>query len=246
MKDSNVNYEMYNKLYSGDVLYYNKLNNAHERYQMYLQKKLHKYINPEALNNVLDIGSGAGVKTYLVAKDFPHSQVLGIDFAEEGIKCANSFFEKQDNLSFEVGDAKRSGYESYDMIMAFEIAEHIDDYHQFFKEISLNTKRYIMLSTPIGRMRKYEDKVGHLRNFQKREIEEIFHCNGFKPVKIFYAGFPFWSPISRDLLNITFDNRDHTSSKKTNKLFHDVLFFLYKYFCFLHHGDQFIGLFEKE
>ena len=68
--------------------------------------------------------------------------------------------------------------------------------------IIIVSNRYIMVSVPIGRMREYEKEHGHFRNYQKGELESFFEENGFKTLKTYYAGFPFWSPITRDLLNL--------------------------------------------
>ena len=247
MNKNDVNYDLYNGLYTGDVLYYNKKYNAHERYQYLLQKKILKFINPKNIKSIADIGCGAGVKTFITATHFTNVTVLGTDFAEQGIKKANEHFKEQKNLNYSVKNVlDKENLEKYDLITAFEIAEHIEDWKGFISDICNATNKYIVLSFPTGRMRKYEDKIGHCRNFKKGEVELFLKEQGFKPIKIYNAGFPFWSPLSRDLLNLVYDDRDHTSSMKINKYFHNILYILYKYFTSKNIGDQFIGVFERE
>ena len=109
-------------------------------------------------------------------------------------------------------------------------------------------------------MREYEVQVGHLRNFQKGEIENFIKLNGFNVVKVFYAGFPFYSPLGRDWLNKNYKGYDESISgtftagydesisgtfTAKQKIFHNILYILFRYFCFKNIGDQFVGLFEK-
>ena len=97
-------------------------------------------------------------------------------------------------------------------------------------------------------MRDYEKYVGHLRNFKKGEIENFIANNGFKKIKTFYAGFPFYSPLGRDWLNRNYKGYDESVSgnfTKKQKLFHYMLYILFRYFCFRNIGDSFVGLFEK-
>ena len=88
-----------------------------------------------------------------------------------------------------------------------------------------------------------------MRNFQKGEIENFIKLNGFNVVKVFYAGFPFYSPLGRDWLNKNYKSYDESMSTQIitikGRIFHTMLYILLRYFCFKNIGDQFIGLFEK-
>lgn len=72
---------------------------------------------------------------------------------------------------------------------------------------------------------------------------------GFKKIDVLYAGFPFWSPLTRDMMN----KIGHSDGNKLddtltafNPLVHKAIYILYRYLSFKRIGDQFIGLFEKE
>ena len=68
-------------------------------------------------------------------------------------------------------------------------------------------------------------------------------------MKVFYAGFPFYSPITRDLLTLGGSSPGLTGKElgfweKQVSLF---IYYLYRYCSTINRGgDQFMGLFQKE
>jgi hypothetical protein len=99
-------------------------------------------------------------------------------------------------------------------------------------------------------MRPVEVHFGYLPNFKKGEVEEFMRAQGFSPQRIFYAGFPFYSPLYRELCNLT----DSASNSFTTgqygprqKIVSSVLYALFRYAstrrCL---GDQFCGLFGRD
>ena len=72
--------------------------------------------------------------------------------------------------------------------------------------------------------------------------------NGFRTVKTFYPGFPFYSPLGRDWLNKNYKSYEEDVAGKftfKQKVFHKLLYIVFRYFCLKNHGDFFYGLFEK-
>ena len=143
----------------------------------------------------------------------------------------------------------------YDLVSSFDVLEHIEDWEEFLSNMLKLSNKYILLTFPTGKMPEYEKLYGHLRNFKKGEIEKFLSYNGFKKIKTFYAGFPFYSPLGRWYLGLgtNFNNYEENNGSLTNgaftikqKIFHTLLFILFRYFCFQHIGDRFLGLFEKE
>ena len=241
------NYKIYNNLYKR---YSNTFGyTGGIRYQFYLIKTLLKYINKD-INTILDIGAGEGSKTYLLSEYFSNAKVFGIDFTEEGINLAKNKYKKS-NLYFEKLDVFNIDKKetSYDIVSCFEVLEHVEDWQTLLKKITDISDKYILISVPTGRMREYEVNIGHLRNFQNGEIENFLKVNGFDIVKVFYAGFPFYSPLGRDWINKNYKSYDKSMSTEIisikGKIFHTMLYILLRYFCFKNIGDQFIGLFEK-
>nr|WP_297275971.1 class I SAM-dependent methyltransferase [uncultured Brachyspira sp.] len=205
-----------------------------------------KCIPKYEVNSILDIGCGEGQKTYLLLKYFNNAKVLGIDFTEEGIKLANNIYFNVENLTFEKENVFNIDKNkiNYDIVSCFEVLEHVEDWPSLLKKISDISNKYVLVSVPTGKMRDYEKYVGHLRNFKRGEIEDFMNNNGFKTIKTFYAGFPFYSPLGRDWLNRNYDSMNGRLIR-TQKIIQTLMYILFRFFCFNNIRDSFFGLFEK-
>ena len=201
-------------------------------------------------NSVLDVGCGQGLNTVKFAEDWPNAKIVGVDLSDIGIKYANDHYGTNKNVSFICGDVSDmlNDEEKFDLVTAFELLEHIEDWEKVAKVMTKISNRYIIVSVPIGRMREYEKEHGHFRNYQNGEIESFFEENGFQTIKTYYAGFPFWSPITRDLLNLLpIDNTSDVQVEMglAKKIVSLLLYYSFRHFSLKNKGDQFVGLFEK-
>ena len=240
------NYKIYNNRYESHTDSYNYSGGI--RWAFSLIKDIIKYCDKASVKNILDVGCGNGVKSVLLANYFSNAKLLGIDFTDEGIKKANANYSKVSNIHFDKADIFEMQTEKYDMVSCLEVLEHIEDWQSILKKICDISNKYVLISVPTGRMRDYEKYVGHLRNFKKGEIENFMENNGFKKIKTFYAGFPFYSPLGRDWLNRNWKGYEEDISgifTKKQKIFHTIVYIVFRYFCFKNIGDNFVGLFEK-
>ena len=213
-----------------------------------IQDQIRSLEQPEEIQSVLDVGCGEGTITWSMAKWLPRAQVLGIDFSAAGIDCGRGRYSLP-NLHFEHDERSQRMVERYDMVTAFEVLEHIEDWQEFLSRMAAAANRYVLVSFPTGRMRPFEVHVGHFRNFKKGEVEEFMRTQGFTAERIFYAGFPFYSPLYRELCNLT----DSASNSFTTgrygarqKIVANVLYSLFRYGSSRRRfGDQFCGLFRR-
>jgi hypothetical protein len=111
------------------------------------------------------------------------------------------------------------------------------------------SRKFVMLSFPLGRKRRFEVHVGHLRNFRRGEVEKFMHSRGFVPEQLFCAGFPFYSPFYREACNLT-DSASNSFTTGTygprQKIVAQVLYSLFRFASTKRHfGDQFCGLFRR-
>jgi hypothetical protein len=179
---------------------------------------------------------------------FPDSDVTGLDRSELGIRCATERYTRG-NLGFLCSE-DLSAYpdHAFDMVTCFEVLEHVEDWRAMTRDIARVTSRFMLLSFPTGRMRQFEQHVGHLRNFRRGQFERFASELGFRSVSIFYAGFPFYSPLFRNCCDFTNSGGAAFTIGKYGwwqRRLSDLIFIFFRYFSFTKHGDQFCGLFER-
>ena len=201
------------------------------------------------ITNILDVGCGEGTITFsTLVSMFPSAYITGIDFSKTAINAAKERYHS-DKLTF-IHDMKSSALNfQYSLVTCFEVLEHVEKWQNLLRSIAMSSKHYIMISVPVGRMRPFEKNVGHLRNFEKGQIEKYLLSLNFKPLIVYYAGFPFYSPIYRELCNIT-NSANNAFTKGSygwqQKLVSHFFFFCFKYLSSKRrYGDQFVGLFAR-
>lgn len=72
---------------------------------------------------------------------------------------------------------------------------------------------------------------------------------GYKPVHTMYAGFPFVSPIFRDLsqtMSKQYAGFVKSEPGRLHALINKVWYVLFRYLSVKQAGNQFMGLFEKK
>jgi hypothetical protein len=130
-----------------------------------------------------------------------------------------------------------------------EVLEHVDDWRRFLDGLCGRSARHLLLSFPTGRMRPFEKFVGHVRNFSPGEVERHLERRGFMPASLAYAGFPFYSPLYRELCQLTnaganqFTRGRYTWKQKCVSAV--MLFAFRKLSTQRRGGDQFVGLFLR-
>ncbi len=96
---------------------------------------LQDYLEVSLSNStVLNVGGSAGFIDYYLSKHF--KSVVSIDIDEKAITHAKNNFSNE-NLKFEIGDAMNLQYidETFDVVIATQIYEHVPDAHTMIKEI---------------------------------------------------------------------------------------------------------------
>jgi SAM-dependent methyltransferase len=205
-------------------------------------------IGQTVIKDVIDVGCGQGSMTAMIADRLSGARVVGIDLSETGIRAAQASYLRP-NLSFVVDiDSSRLEHAMYDLATCFEVLEHVEDWESMLHRICGASRRYVLLSFPTGRMRPFERAVGHVRNFQRGQVEEFMQRNGFDGLEIRYAGFPFYSPLYRDFCNLMDAGNSTFASGRyglAQKIVGNVFFAMFRYLSSSRTGDQFCGLFER-
>ena len=219
------------------------------RWLRWLVTKNLAHVDLETIQDVIDVGCGQGSTTAMLAEMLPRANVLGIDISDTGIAVAGRL-HPSGNLTFIVDPhSDRLQSRRYDLVTCFEVLEHIDDWSSMLRRICAASRRYVMLSFPTGRMRSYETAVGHVRNFERGEVERFMDSCGFARRNIYYAGFPFYSPIYRDFCNLADAGNNQFASGQygvLKRVVSSILFITFRHLSLTRVGDQFCGLFERQ
>jgi SAM-dependent methyltransferase len=90
--------------------------------------------------------------------------------------------------------------ESFDVIGAYEVLEHIEDDADMLKQWSAYLKKggYALFTVP-ARMKYWgavDEQAGHVRRYERRELHDLLTNNGLSVLSIANAGYPFSNFIS--------------------------------------------------
>lgn len=98
---------------------------------------------------------------------------------------------------------------NFDYLFAFEVLEHIEDDLAALTSWSRHLKQQgkLLVSVPAHQRRfGLSDKlVGHVRRYERKELEDLMSAAGFKDIKIFNYGFPV-TELTRPISNFLVRN----------------------------------------
>jgi SAM-dependent methyltransferase len=155
---------------------------------------------------VLDAGCGCGYGSYHLARAGAAS-VLGIDVSEEAIEYSKEHY-RHDGLSYEKRDVLNTGLvpASFDVVVSFEVFEHVADPEAFLDEMRrlLKPDGVLLLSTPNAATYSAGGEDGsnpfHVREYMPQEFREVLDRRF--PTTYYYVQNPWMGlsvlPVSGD------------------------------------------------
>jgi 2-polyprenyl-3-methyl-5-hydroxy-6-metoxy-1,4-benzoquinol methylase len=151
--------------------------------------------------SVLDVGCGQGSLLATLMPLNPSARYAGVDFSEKALAVAQRRAPTAEfaTLDLTAGPLDRR----FDLVLCTDVVEHIEDDRSAIANLAAMTGRYLLVSTLQGRMRPYETLVGHYRNYAHGELQAKIEACGLKVVRTVEWGFPFFSPLYRDLFRAT-------------------------------------------
>lgn len=149
--------------------------------------------------NILEIGCGEGLLAYKIIEKFENTKITGLDLDDEIIAEAK---QNCPGAHFEVGsvyDLSKYYNEKYDVVIASEVLEHIDQPEAALNEIKKLNSEYFLFSVPhepIWRVLnmarfKYLNKLGntpgHIQHFSKSSFQRLLgqHFEIIESKKVF-------------------------------------------------------------
>ena len=123
---------------------------------------------------VIDLGCGIGYGSYMLA-NASAKKVYGLDIDRGAIKQAKHRY-LQKNITYILSDSVHTGLSSSvaDVIVAFEIIEHLKNPKKFIQEVTrlLKPNGVFILSTPNSEM-SFGDNPYHIKEFSLNELKKL-------------------------------------------------------------------------
>ncbi|WP_070119567.1 class I SAM-dependent methyltransferase [Bacillus marinisedimentorum] len=154
-----------------------------------------------AYGRVLDIASGSGYGTQLIAKVCKGqvSEVVGADNSAEAVEYARGrYYHPLTNFveADVLDNSLRKKLGTFDTILSFETIEHVEDDKLFMENMYslLNDKGILILSTPFGEGKgKPCGEPFHCHQFTEEEFSGLFKA--FSSVEFFYQKSVLIEPV---------------------------------------------------
>ena len=159
--------------------------NNHELYylRMFYSKlsamqNFHDFLTKIKFNSVLEIGCSTGILPTLFNDTFKTKKYTGIDLAEKSLETAK---EKFPNGNFICDDFITSTkIESYDLIVSFDVIDHVYDPNSFLSKIIQHSKKFVYVRSYRGffpelteHEMEYRSNEGiYLNNLSVKELEK--------------------------------------------------------------------------
>jgi 2-polyprenyl-3-methyl-5-hydroxy-6-metoxy-1,4-benzoquinol methylase len=157
-------------------------------------------------SNILDVGCGEGSLLSTLIGAHPRATGTGVEMSEAALTLAAKMVPKATFLNCDI--AVTALPQTFDLVVSADVVEHIEDDNAAIQNMAAMTALggRLIISTLQGRMRNFERQVGHVRNYAPGELEEKMRAAGLTVERVVAWGWPFYSPIYRDLLDIM-DNK---------------------------------------
>jgi 2-polyprenyl-3-methyl-5-hydroxy-6-metoxy-1,4-benzoquinol methylase len=192
----------YNRIWSGgwdDMRRYGPM----ARHSRRLMRAMTASLAP---HSILDVGCGEGSLLAALALAHPGAALAGVEISENAVALAKRGLPQAEVSALDVSAARLD--KTFDLVVCADVVEHIADDQAAINNMAAMTAPggAVVVATLQGRMRRFEADIGHVRNYAKGELAAKMTAAGLTVDKTIEWGFPFYSPLYRDLLE-TIGNR---------------------------------------
>lgn len=153
--------------------------------------------------SVLEMGAGRGAMGARIARRLQSVRYVAVEPDRASREVARSRLAAHGIVLEDIAEADAG---EVDLLASFEVLEHIADDEGALREWSskLRSGGALLLSVPAGadRMGPSDHAVGHLRRYDKADLERLLDAAGFDIVELRATGFPLGHGLdaARDLV----------------------------------------------
>lgn len=148
-------------------------------------------INPDS---ILDVGCGEGFTLDKFKKEGIGKNLAGIDYSDDALKLGAKIYPELKLKKGDIYNIKEKN-NSFDLVMATEVLEHLDNPQKALRELVRVSKKYVMLSVPnepffIGAnllrgkyLKGFGNHPEHINHWTLFSFRKFLQKNGLKIVK---------------------------------------------------------------
>lgn len=178
----------------------------------HLRRLLGEVLAEIPYRSALEVGCGAGHNFSLLCEGKRLDRLTGLDLSSEALARARREWPEAELHQLDVQRGSLDG--SWDLVLCSLVLEHLPDDLAALRRMREMTQGHLVVTTFAGnfeRYRKWEQQMGHVRNYRSGELEDKLERAGFDVEAALYWGFPFYSPIARRLQNAMTSKADYDS-----------------------------------
>lgn len=169
----------------------------------FLEGIIQKFRSSQSAIRILDVGCGTGGNLEMLKK---FGEAEGVDLSDDALE-----FCRSKNLTVHKGLAEKLPFadESFDVVTALDVVEHLDDdeagLKEMFRVLKRGGKTLIFVPAFMWLWGVQDDVSNHRIRYTKKQIVERLEKSGFKIERATYANWTFFAPIlaGRTLMKIT-------------------------------------------
>jgi cyclopropane fatty-acyl-phospholipid synthase-like methyltransferase len=169
----------------------------HEEDSPWKAKQIRKIIenNHLAPKRICEIGCGAGEILNQLSEHYADDkEFIGYEISPQAFEICNK--KTKNNLSFKLSDLLEDSDAYFDIVMAIDVFEHVEDYFGFLRKLKEKAEykifhipldlsvQTVLRSSPIIKGRK---SFGHIHYFTKETALETLKDTGYEVIDYFYT-----------------------------------------------------------
>ena len=188
---SNTSSNIYN-----DGTYLENNPNWHENESPWKARQIEKMMKRNNLcpSTVCEIGCGAGDILNQLSLERHDVDFCGYEISEQAFNICR--LKERARLKFQFGNLLEQDESYFDLVMAIDVIEHVEDYLGFLQQLK-NRGKYKIFHIPLDlsvqsvfrshSITKLRNQVGHLHYFTKDTALETLEYSGYEIIDCFYT-----------------------------------------------------------